>query len=527
MPIGALSLHSAEAPPDRAPVGASSAFYSAVTRSVVSVFVPNRFSPLVVFPLTLLLWTPTACEVIGDTVGKLDLPGQDPAKNEVLPLQINALSARFTDRFGESLRIEIKGQDASAQVVGAELSFENAQGGEVDYFDSDWDGYADTGTGLLGFSHSVQGLQQFTALIELPKILRDHPDLKAIQLRLLNADQHLSDPLRTDILQQEVRGEGESCDLDLVVDRCEIGLGCRSESGVCEPGQAPQITDFAYLDAAANTRILIAGTDPDADIKLVELKFLDADGHSVAIDLNNDGIAEETVFDIEVDGDSSDASFLLRMEPTAEFSEIVRSLEARPLDWSAQWGDVVHADFVAPVYRSGSATCDPRGFDQCVNGTVCYPGDPDIEENKCTIIQSLRQNVCDLADTFDLDSDQSGNIKIRGANQGLSLWEPPGDCSFQASSLGRPESVFNLHLPQELSLLNLSTVSDNTNFNTVLYLMPGCFSGVEQTLACNDDAPDSFASTIELQDLAAGDYVVVVDSRGQLGGAFELSINFQ
>ncbi len=469
-----------------------------------------------------------ACDAIGDGLQNMHLPGQDPPEEQI-SLQINTLSARFVDRFGESLRIELQGQDGAAQVVGAEVTFSDAQGAEIDYFDSDWDGLADSGVGLLGFSASVQGQQQFTALIEIPGVLRVHPDLAHVQLRLMGADQQLSPALGTDILKQAVLSEGEACDVALIANRCEVGLGCRGDSPVCEPGQPPVITDFAYLDAAEQTRILVAGTDVDADVKLIELSFYDANGDAVAIDLDNDGIAQENSIDVEINPDSGDGSFLLRMEPTGQFTDVVRSLKAKALDWSAQWSDEVETDFAPPVYRSGSAVCDPRGFDQCVNGTVCYPGDAQAEENKCAIIQSLRQDVCDQATEFDLqlDASQSGSFKVRGVSQGVSLWEPPATCSTALSNQGRPERVFALHVPQDLSLLDLSTVSDNTNFNTVLYLMPGCFSGVEQTLSCNDDAPDSYASSIEMQDLPAGDYFVVVDSRAEQGGAFELSINYQ
>jgi hypothetical protein len=56
-----------------------------------------------------------------------------------------------------------------------------------------------------------------------------------------------------------------------------------------------------------------------------------------------------------------------------------------------------------------------------------------------------------------------------------------------------------------------------------LYVMPGCPNDNADALGCNDDFPNSAgASQLELTDVPPGDYVVVIDSFDQLGGAFEL-----
>lgn len=475
--------------------------------------------------LAVVVSSALACDQV---LENLPLPGLQKTQPDQA-LELNGLVARATDRFGETLRLEIQGQDGAGQVIGAELTLLDASGQQVLCFDSDWDGQADSGVNVRGFDTDIRGQQDFNVVITLEKILGQHPEIQQIKLRLLNAAQDLSNSMQADVSSQSVRSEDESCDPSLIVDRCELGLGCRGEPSVCVPGVAPEVTEFAYLDAPEGARILVAGQDLDADVKLVAIGFFDASGDPVAVDLNNDGIIEETVFEVAVNDLRDDGTFLVRLDPTAEFVEIVRQLSVRPLDWSGQWGEEVNTQFSPPVYRSGSAVCDPRGFDQCVAGTVCYPGDVEAEQNRCQVIQSLRVDVCDRAQSSDAQvilAGASGQLKVQGLAQGLSLWEPPTDCTGQVSR-GQPEALLVLHLEQEIAHLRLSTDNSETHFDTIVYVLPGCFAGVEQTLVCDDDDPDSFTSTVELTDLSAGDYFVVVDSWGESGGTFALDIQFE
>jgi hypothetical protein len=66
-------------------------------------------------------------------------------------------------------------------------------------------------------------------------------------------------------------------------------------------------------------------------------------------------------------------------------------------------------------------------------------------------------------------------------------------------------------------------VGSGTSFDTVLYAMPGCPNDNADALGCSDDVPmGAGASELVLENLPAGDYVVVIDSFDPMGGNFEL-----
>jgi hypothetical protein len=116
----------------------------------------------------------------------------------------------------------------------------------------------------------------------------------------------------------------------------------------------------------------------------------------------------------------------------------------------------------------------------------------------------------------------AGGSVVMGSAEGGSLWDAPSGCA-SADPTGRPEGVVVLRLTDRADRVRLSTVGSGTSFDTVLYAMPGCPNDNADALGCSDDVPmGAGASELVLENLPAGDYVVVIDSFDPMGGNFEL-----
>lgn len=468
---------------------------------------------------TSLLWTlalllVSSCDVVADLQRQLE----GGSKPTALPLAVTAFKALGTGLFGQDLLLRVEGSDPDAAVLATEVEFQDSQGGPVRYFDLDWDGRRESASGRLLFDQTVTGNSTFAATITLDGILRNHPQIDRVLVRLLSADGQASPPAAAEVQRQAIRELGEPCDADLIDSRCELGLGCRGEPASCQPSVPPVLERLAY-HADVPVQILIEGTDPDNDLALVELAFFDAAGSVVAVDVDNDGVASETGFDVDATDSCSLGQFFLLLEPLDRFVEQVTEIAAVPVDQAGQRGESLHATLAPPLYRGGGQECDPQGFDRCVPGTTCYPRILD-EGHTCTVIQALRSEICE---DISLVSLGRGSAEISGVTSGPSLWEPPEGCT-HSSARGRPEAVVMLELQEDVASLRLSTAVPATNFDTILYLLPTCFSPESQTLACVDDTPLGAAAELEVQDVNRGRYLVVVDAWGPSGGTFELRV---
>jgi len=81
-----------------------------------------------------------------------------------------------------------------------------------------------------------------------------------------------------------------------------------------------------------------------------------------------------------------------------------------------------------------------------------------------------------------------------------------------------------LKVDHDVSSLTVSTATPETDFDTVLYVLPACASSSSQALGCNDDT-QGYSSTVTLTNVPAGTYVVVVDSASSRTGHFGLSVS--
>jgi hypothetical protein len=75
--------------------------------------------------------------------------------------------------------------------------------------------------------------------------------------------------------------------------------------------------------------------------------------------------------------------------------------------------------------------------------------------------------------------------------------------------------------------LVVTTALPETRIDTVLYMIantvPNCGNPVNPTTICNDDV-HGYSSTISATNVPAGDYIVIVDSAGEAGGSYGLSV---
>jgi hypothetical protein len=106
-----------------------------------------------------------------------------------------------------------------------------------------------------------------------------------------------------------------------------------------------------------------------------------------------------------------------------------------------------------------------------------------------------------------------------------SLWDPPAGCAF-ATEVNRPEAVIALTLGKAATTLTLSTAQPETNFDTVLYVLPSCATSLGTALMLRRRL-ERLCLDADTEKCRAGTYYVVVDSAGAEGGQFGLSVTAQ
>jgi hypothetical protein len=174
------------------------------------------------------------------------------------------------------------------------------------------------------------------------------------------------------------------------------------------------------------------------------------------------------------------------------------------------------------VTRAGDGiTCDPRGFIACIQDYVCGPGTSPTA-GKCVKLKTARTTECGS----DAKLDPAKGITVAaGRIDGVSLWDPPAECS-NPENVDFPEASVSLHLENPVDKLSISTLRPETNVDTVLYLMPACASDTSTALGCNDDgAEGGYASSFTLNDVPAGDYTIVIEAGQLAGGSFGLTVS--
>jgi len=441
--------------------------------------------------------------------------GPLPAKN----LALNGVSFRSVGRTGEALRVGIKGVDTHKETSAAIVRVVDADGAPVIAFDTNWDGVADAPERRFHFDTSTVGQASFVAAITIPEVFGRAPTIAKVIVTLEDEAGGHSAPLTQALSKQALRGPFEACDVAKMSDRCPAGMACSGTPPTCHDGVAPDLQRYAYF-GGSSPRMLFRGAEPDEDIDRINIEFLDANGVSTSANLGTD---EDPQMSSSITLDASrafaDATFFLSSMPIASFAVQVPKIAATVTDLAGNSSARVVFDATPVPVRSAGQTCDWSGFDACSSGNVCVPGLPEAA-NKCASATTERKAKCAAAAELD---PAKGKTKAFGSTSGASLWDAPIGC-VSNDATGRPESVVRLHLAAPLPSLVITTAVPETDFDTAVYLVAGCPDSAGAALGCNDDVVGT-SSTLRLQNVAAGDYTIVVESVHMRGGHFGVVIS--
>jgi hypothetical protein len=430
---------------------------------------------------------------------------------------LTSVEARVSGRTGRDLRLSVKGKDRNLDAMSVFVRVLDAMGNPVTALDSNRDGLADTSEGVLVLEGKHWVTEVVTASATIRGLFAYPTGVTQVAVVMVDSASLRSEEQIVPVIDQVVRARAEPCDATFVADRCEAGLGCRGTPAVCSEGQAPQIGRLAfYRNATGGPTILVEGTEPEDDLSTIRFQFQNAQKQAISIDSDGDGLPDLASFDQNALDLAVDGSFFLRMVSGDGLDNQVPKLVAIPSDAAGHVGTAkIVAPMTIPVRGAGQA-CDARGFDACGPSLSCSPGTIGAT-NRCATASPLRTAQCSAAPVL------TPGTSVTGIAEGGSLWDAPAGCSTNDPT-GRPEGVVKLRLADRAARLTLSTISPGTNFDTTLYVMPGCPNNTQDVMGCSDDFPGAgSASQLVLVDVPPGDYLVVVDSFDPNGGAFQLT----
>lgn len=358
-----------------------------------------------------------------------------------------------------------------------------------------------------------------TSSVLLTGAFDHYTDLTSVRIVLVDDASARSAPFELAIARQPIVELGASCDSSLEADRCALGLGCKGPApSSCMAGEPPTITRAGYFVDRLGPRILIEGSDPDVDADGYTLKFLDGTGAPVAVKLDQDlATPGSTEFTGTIE-QRDDNRFFVALVPSSPLIDEVASLQVTVFDQadhtSAPALTLMRSE--APE-RGLDASCDPRGFHLCPEGSVCSGSG---DQARCRSIGDARQSACEAALVL---TPGSGTSRVRGT-LGSSLWDPPAGCSFDQT--GNADRVVKLVLTQPIDRLVLSTDSAYTGFDSELYLLDSCNGAPRLAWCVADQAGGGPKAILTLTNLPAGEYYVVVESFpsvDRVSTTFELS----
>ena len=413
--------------------------------------------------------------------------------------------------------MRISGTDPDADVAALELTLLDAAGAEVAAFSRNLGRPADTGTAWWPFDASLAGKKSFTdAQVTVEGVLAADPSVASATAVVVDALGHRSAASTLAVQTQPEAQLGESCDKDLVLNRCVPGSACKGTPALCTEGSAPVVSKLTYARTDGGVAVIRwTGTDADDDVTELEFSFQDADGQAINGDLDGDGSAEASNYVHDVTGTSVAGKFSGGLDPSYTFTDGVPRLAVKPKDAAGNVGALASAPLAWQAVRNAGQSCDPSGSDLCKPGSVCYPGLVGVS-SACQPVATARKRRCDAAPVLDFSA---GERFAFGELAGASAFTP--SCS---EDTPYPDTVLKLKLTDGAARLVLTTDNSTTNVDTLISVLTGPCDGITTVLACNDDSPgvSTQGSTVELNDLPAGTYTVVIDSLKAEGGRFLL-----
>lgn len=459
----------------------------------------------------------TACAPVG---GSTD-GGMKAGDGGLLPAgptapRVDQAALHVAGRFGADLFLSLSGFDPNADAQKARVTFQTAAGAPVKVFDLDHDDVPESAEGPVALTTAIDGKQAFASTAHFPGLALAQPGLARATVVVLDRGGLPSAPVTATLTAQVMRAHGDGCDPALVLDRCPADQGCKGTPPVCADGEAPKVERAGYYKDPNGPHTLVELSDKDSDADHVRADFFDAAGKAVSVDTNNDGSPDTTGFDFTAVATLGPQAFLLTAQSGQGFDDLVKRLVLTPFDRAGHAGVPVTVNLSDPPVRAIGQPCSPNGLDRCAGGGVCAEGGPGTFT--CLALLASRTKSCGSAPVL---GPTTGIYSVVGVTAPASMWDPPAGCSPQDPK-GRPEGVALLKLTAPAQSVTLTTARPGTTFDTVLSVFASC--AATTALSCNDDGPSGSTSTLTLSNVAAGTYVVVVDSWNAAGGAWELLV---
>jgi hypothetical protein len=304
------------------------------------------------------------------------------------------------------------------------------------------------------------------------------------------------------------------------------------------PGEdAPTLTEVFYLreGTAPNEKpvIVIAGRDPNGDVTGYRIKlFKGTNAAEVVINQDGDKGSEIVATIPETDRDMSSATFRYYVLPSNDFL-----VDAAGTDVNVNRIEVIVTDAGGRPSMMKSAmletktitgACDPGGYPRCAANLACIAGTGG--KFTCSPVMTARTSAC----AAPLELHPPAMASVTGVLGTSSLWDPPGSCS-PNDPKGYPDRIVKLKL-DSAATVEISSNNAGTKFDSVLYKLDSCQMAPAMCTAqpcgfCEDDVVTTGTMTstravLTLNNLPAGDHLLVIDSRGQpddTGGEFELT----
>ncbi len=297
-----------------------------------------------------------------------------------------------------------------------------------------------------------------------------------------------------------------------------VGTGGTGGTLPVLPDGAPQISQAAFFSTERGPRMIAEGTVPDKTLTTLRLSFYGADGKPVTIDIDGDGALDASSFESQNPWTGGQYFFLENQSATT-FEPKVTQIGVEVTDADGRKSNLVKATLDARTERKVGASCDPRGFDHCAAGALCLPVGA---AGSCVAESGAAAKRC--ADASELKLPGATKPVIVPLN-GPDLWSAPAGCTGLVGA-EHGQGIVRLTLTAAVKELSLSTVNAGTGGDTMLTLVQGCdVSGT--IVGCNDDAtskPREVRAKLSLKDLAAGDYVIVIESMNLAATQAELTI---